>query len=232
MNARQPRPVAELSEAVNHKLALYAIAATAAGVGLLSAQSAEGKIVYTKAHHVIGHNGHYSLDLNHDGTVDFKIQEMQGGSTAFMYNRLLAREGPGNAVIGYGMNRGVALALERGAPINGGQGFVGSPRYGEMMASILQSDSVFYKSYGKWLNVSSRYLGLKFKIHGKIHYGWARLNVVNTGLSITATLTGYAYETIPNKGIAAGQTKDGDAPPRTLGRLAQGSTESGSRASQ
>jgi hypothetical protein len=42
---------------------------------------------------------------------------------------------------------------------------------------------------------------------GKTHYGWARLSVKAFFGAITATLTGYAYETIPNKSIIAGRTK-------------------------
>jgi hypothetical protein len=63
---------------------------------------------------------------------------------------------------------------------------------------------------GRWANVRGRYLGLKFRIKGKIHYGWARLNVTVGNSRISATLTGYAYETIPNKPITAGSTKGPD----------------------
>ncbi len=96
------------------------------------------------------------------------------------------------------------------------------------------------RTSGPWVNVTNRYLGLKFKIDGKSHYGWARLDVkvLRKQRQIIATLTGYAYETIPNKAIIAGQTKGpGDntieAPkasltasasrPGTLGLLALGS---------
>jgi hypothetical protein len=65
---------------------------------------------------------------------------------------------------------------------------------------------------GLWANggkgVKDRYLGFKFAIYGKTHYGWARLNV-KVGYSdevyINAALTGYAYETIPNKPIITRQ---------------------------
>ncbi len=61
-------------------------------------------------------------------------------------------------------------------------------------------------------NAKNRYLGVRFRINGRTHYGWARLNVaVNIDNEITATLTGYAYETIPNKPIGAGVTKGPDA---------------------
>lgn len=55
------------------------------------------------------------------------------------------------------------------------------------------------------------YLGVKFKIGGEFHYGWARITIV-TGpkSSFYGLLTGYAYETIPGKAILAGQTKSTD----------------------
>jgi len=78
---------------------------------------------------------------------------------------------------------------------------------------------------GDWFNVSDRYLGFRFYVHGHAHYGWARLNVsINNGncAAVCATLTGYAYETIPNKPIIAGKTHGRDG--ATLGRLAQGAS--------
>ena len=66
-----------------------------------------------------------------------------------------------------------------------------------------------YYAGGNWARVTNRYLGLKFKINEKTHYGWARLSVQISSdyRQITATLTGYAYETIAGKSIKAGQTK-------------------------
>jgi len=61
---------------------------------------------------------------------------------------------------------------------------------------------------GSWVNVKNRYLGVKFDIKGQTHFGWVRLNVqVQIPQIITATLTGYAYETVANQAITAGQTK-------------------------
>lgn len=226
---QSPRPAAdfEFSESVNHKLNLYALAAGAAGVGLLAlTPPAEAKIVYTKTHRVIGLNHVYKLDLNHDRIADFVIQETQTGSTGFKVNRLAAKSRMGNAVAGYAnQSRGYASALQRGTPIGGRRNFVSRGRFGEEMAEIQQSDSVFYKYYGPWTNVANRYLGLKFKIHGKTHYGWARLTVVDQGFKLTGTLTGYAYETIPNKAIIAGNTKATEGPESlTLGHLAAGAS--------
>ena len=83
-------------------------------------------------------------------------------------------------------------------------------------------------AFGPWVNRADRYMGIDFWIkgHGGSHYGWARFSVKVKGKEITAILTGYAYETTPNKPIIAGKTKGPDVitvDPGSLGRLAQGS---------
>ena len=93
---------------------------------------------------------------------------------------------------------------------------------------------------GPWANVANRYLGLRFAISGEFHYGWARLTVrasKNTKI-VTAVLTGYAYETIPDKPDHHRETKGphdisvegsdaavhgADSHPPNLGLLAMGS---------
>ena len=54
---------------------MYAIAAVAVALLVLT-HTSEAKIVYTKTNVVI-QNGAYNLDLNHDGTTDFTIQQNQ-----------------------------------------------------------------------------------------------------------------------------------------------------------
>jgi hypothetical protein len=72
-------------------------------------------------------------------------------------------------------------------------------------------------SWGEWRNVNNRYLGIRFQVNGQFHYGWARLNVRSRlrnfplSCNIFATLTGYAYETVPNRPIIAGKTQSADA---------------------
>jgi hypothetical protein len=57
---------------------MYALAAGAAGVGVLAlTQPAEAKIVYTPANVHIGVGKHYHLDLNHDGATDFTIAQSE-----------------------------------------------------------------------------------------------------------------------------------------------------------
>jgi hypothetical protein len=81
-----------------------------------------------------------------------------------------------------------------------------------------------FTSGGQWYNVKHHYLGLRFRIKGELHYGWARLSVIDKYPRYYAVLTGYAYETIPNKAIIAGKTHGPDviAKHATLGELALG----------
>jgi hypothetical protein len=63
------------------------------------------------------------------------------------------------------------------------------------------------KFTGPWTNgvsgkgFKAHYLGLKLLINGKFHYGWARVD------STDSVLTGYAYETVHDRPIVAGQEK-------------------------
>jgi hypothetical protein len=195
-----PRKTANLSQSVQQHLNMYALAASAAGVGMLAlAQPVEARIVYTRTHHVIGADQSYKLDLNSDGSVtDFSIEETSSCGDWCGFN-LAARAVAGNAVVG---NNYHASALTPGANIGPKQPFSGL-----LMAHYTNG---FGSHSGQWGNVTNRYLGLRFRIEGKTHYGWARLNVSFHQFGIVATLTGYAYETIPNKSIIAGKTQGPD----------------------
>src|SRR5579863_9061992 len=97
--SRPPRTPSRLSDFLHHQLNSYVLAASAAGVSLLAlTPPAEAKVVYTKTHQDIGTNGIYELDLNHDGIVDFLLQQF--GTSSLNSNRLLADEALGNAVLG------------------------------------------------------------------------------------------------------------------------------------
>jgi hypothetical protein len=204
----RPRKPSAFPESLQARLNMYVLAASAAGVGVLAlAQPAQASIVYTPANQRIGANGVYNLDLNHDETVDFLIQQWNYGNWA-SNNQLLADAAVGNAVLG---NRITASALMAGASIGPNQNFVAGAANGEVMLSITHftTGGTSYV-HGPWNNVRNRYLGLKFLIDGEAHYGWARLSVQRHAFHFTVLLTGYAYETLPNTVIKAGQTT-GDA---------------------
>lgn len=194
------KTASKLSEAIDYRLKMYAIVAGAAGVSMLAlAQPSEAKIVYTPAHVVIGRNQAFAIDLNDDGTSDLVIKQRSLGDASFFHKSLLAEPAQGNRVEEGTQGHGWAAALKAGANI-------GQTKYfGGFLEMAYQFRSLGHHISGGYWNYSqASYLGIKFRVNGKTHFGWARLkNSSYTG----ATLTGYAYETILGKSIVAGQTK-------------------------
>jgi hypothetical protein len=182
-----PRKTANLSGSVHQQLNMYALAAGAAGMSVLAlTQPAGAKIVYTPTHHVVGKNGRYKLDLNNDKIADFILVNTHYCNADNFVDVLSAIPANGNAVEGARgfLSIPYASALKRGAPI-GPQ----APFSGKLMASSQSSQGAL----GRWLHVTNGYLGLKFTVKGKTHYGWARLTVhALGGAFIKTTLTGYA----------------------------------------
>jgi hypothetical protein len=195
-----------LSDPLHYRLNAYALAATAASSGWFAAAlPAEAEVIYTPAH--VSILSHHKLDLNHYHKADFVIENISStpGSTAAFH--LSAKPFGNNAVEN---NSGkFASALSAGSEIGPQQKF---SNVGLMAVHMVPDWTSFTQQSGPWINVKNRYLGLKFELNGKAHYAWARLTVqlgAKFG-NIEATLTGYAYETVPNKSIVAGDTKGPD----------------------
>jgi hypothetical protein len=214
----QPRTTAELSKSLHQGLNTYALAASAAGVGMLAlVQPAEAKIVYTPANVYIRCCFQLvPLDVNHDGVNDFAFSNGTHSPGDRFYSSLSVRGYKGNAVVlhvtGGGQNKGAA---DLGAGVSVGPNRPFSHRtFSGFMAGYAAFGSGGHSFFGPWAHggkgVKNRYLGLKLTIKGEVHYGWARLTVSmgapRTG-NIVGHLTGYAYETIPNKPIITGKTK-------------------------
>jgi hypothetical protein len=222
------RAPSQLSESLHKRLNAYALAASAAGVGVLaSVQPAEARIVYTKVDYVIGQ--HYNLDLTNDGVADFTFfTQTRTGRTSIQFETLNVSAQGQNAFFrnaspqGSGVRIGPKGKFEQTYQVMvEAKGFCSRTTQGGSCRS--------YCVEGKWCSVGRGYLGLKFFIHGKAHYGWARLSVRLLGhlQGIQAVLTGYAYESTPGKAIITGKTKGPDVitvQPATLGHLAVGAS--------
>lgn len=216
------RPIAKLREPLERRLTAYALAASASGVGLLLwPQPAAARIVYTKADDQLQINTPLQVDLNHDGIVDFLLDLSVSSYGGFDISVTAERT---NQVAGYcrHLSQGCwASALHPNARVGDNRRF--GP-YNYMLFAGCSGTTC--EGYGPWNGVQNRYLGFQFLIKGKVHYGWARLNV-SINPDIVAVLTGYAYETVPNKPLVTGRTKGTDAiteEPRTLGHLARGAS--------
>jgi hypothetical protein len=238
-SAPQPRKTFKISDSLNRQLNTYALVASAAGVSVLAlAGASEAKVVYTETHQVTHIGFPLYIDLNHDGIKDFVLRTTYYvGSSCFEGLNASGYRNMNNAVAGRRFSRSsyffsAASALPPGARIGPERKF---PVHHPFMAVELfnRIHTSQYSDVGPWVEkdkgVRNRYLGLKFVIHGKVHYGWARLSVTlghhRQYGDVSGTLTGYAYQTIPNKPIITGQTKGPDVitvQPETLGELARG----------
>jgi hypothetical protein len=239
----QSRKTFKISDSLNRQLNTYAQVASAAGVSVLAlAGASEAKVVYTATSQVTHTGFPLYMDLNHDGVKDFELRTtfyvgssgVQVGLDAFGYRNT------NNVVAGRRFSRSgyflsAASALPAGARIGPKGNF--SVRFPFMAEELFSRFGSQYSDLGPWAGkgkgVTDRYLGLKFVVGGEVHYGWARLSVTlahhRQSDDVSATLTGYAYETVPNKPIIAGQiARQITGPdvitvqPETLGGLALG----------
>lgn len=244
----QPKQPSKLSQSLHRQLNSYSLAAEAAAVGMLAlTQPSEARIVYHPANRHIGY-GLTKLDLDkndglRDADFEFCLSRFSTGSDTsrhpYSCPSALRRvrktrwppEATGSALSIYphggkknmknriwGSVKG-AYALPKGVSIGPKINFTPG---GKDMATWIQSHGTFY-FFGPWAGAKDRYLAFKFVMKGEVHYGWARLTV-QSDRQLNAELTGYAYETIPNKPIITGATHGPDviAKHATLGELAAG----------
>jgi len=179
------RGTAKLSESVHQQLNMYAIAAGAAGVGVLAlippaecvltasaalagalalSEPAEAKIVYTKTHVVIEStqcspsfcNGHFSFDLNHDGKPDLGLFVSAGSGVGGFF----AEPAEGNGIEEGTLGHGYAAALKAGENIGHAEQFNQASRVLMRFMGHARRDCSVCSGY--WSYVQPRYLGVAF----------------------------------------------------------------------
>jgi hypothetical protein len=239
---RRSRATSNLSQPVLQQLNMYAVAASAAGVGLLAwAQPAQAKVVYTPAHlPILQNGGPVEFDLNHDGINDFQLswvyttEKRRRPEGFFQSSMLVAPAQPSNRVrISKGKNFIAAAALKKGENVGGRSPFQPGNSAMDMWACVGGTSG---GCGGFWPQKKQAYLGLKFVIRGQTHFGWAHIRMTGTGIN-GPTIVGYAYETVPNRRIITGATTGSEdasveesnatltvpvREPATLGLLAMG----------
>ena len=156
-------------------------------------------------------SGIIQFDINQDGIPDFGLSanfyEFARNPPMGNFSSLVrvVPAGAENEVWEVVSNRNeCAAAVHAGARIGGDRRFRPGPL---IMLEAAGSYTRGRSSHCPWHGANPPYLGLKFMIDGQVHYGWARVDVA----ARSVILTGYAYETIPNKPITAGATSDNDA---------------------
>ena len=221
---------AHSTETFEKRLRTYGAGAGAVAAGLLAlSPDAMAQIVVIPTHVSIGDNSEFPIDIQ--GTTEFTLvnRDVWDSTTGgCLIARLIANPASGGGVVGLRPGN-QAAALRFGAVIGPGDQF--EAREPLLAYAFGGGDCFFYgRAGGHFANTVNRFLGLKFELHGEVYYGWAGFSMVTASGAggVTAVLTAYAYETVPNTPIYAGQTSDddtaGEAPPQpaTLGLLALG----------
>ena len=215
------RTRSQVSTSLHHKLNAYALGASAAGVALLSITPANAEVVFTQANGRIGNNRVLSVDLNHDGIPDFALINAPhfGPNSNSFGESFSVRPAPGNGVWIANNVSYFAAALPAGVSIGSKATFHST----QLLMAFADRTDIASFSGGDWKSATNRFLGLKFFINGEVHFGWARLTVTANKHQedVTATLTGYAYETEPNTPLITGQTS-GNARSSALASPASG----------
>ena len=238
------RKPSALNTNLNKALISYVAAACAAsGAILAEAVPAEGEIIYTPTNAPILVGSPVSLDLNHDGVIDFvlsnnfnafakhpscspctfgqhgslKVGPEQAGNEIWGVSSSVYKL-PSNSKRQKRQQKKPNTVQEAAAAVPWGVVIGNGPErsFQSQALPMDSSNSIYYfggggtvNSFGPWgkgRKFTGPYLGFKFLIDGEVHYGWARVNVQANFLKLSATLTGYAYETVANRPILTGFT--------------------------
>jgi len=146
-------------------------------------------------------NAYYELDLNNDGIAEYTFSLWDDAITDY----LLMKSPPESnntmiTVVPWYVN---ALPLNNGSEIFNLNG----TRNGEIYEkwAVFTVGNCFGGESGclyDWKGKDNSYVGLRFIINGKTHFGWARLDVRS---STEWVIKDYAYNAIPDEPILSGQ---------------------------
>jgi hypothetical protein len=195
-------------------------------IGIMFSASANAQIIYTDVipdalYNVI--NDSCYLDLDNNGQADFKLYRSEvpqycggmGGCALPLPEQRIKIDRVGTNEIAYVIPWGGSTVSSQ---------WPQSLSFGQMIdanSDMSETNHMIrrYRSGGAcsggggaacvpdppitWALSHQAYLGLRFDIAGATHYGWARLNVSS---ATSFTLMDYAYNSIPNQPILAGQT--------------------------
>jgi hypothetical protein len=196
------------NEGFERRIMMYALAAGAVAV---CAPAAEAKVVFTPSNLVLKAPPppvHLDIDLNHDGHTDFRLSDLAFGTRLSGGGILSVKGAAGNGIVGGRNNFGIgASALTVGTKIGSSANFVSQGKLESSFRTNVNGGSD-NGCFGNFAFVTDRFLGVRFLFKGEIHYGWIQFRSVSCGL---AKLGGFAYETVPNKPILAGDRGQEDS---------------------
>jgi hypothetical protein len=211
---RFSRPTVKLKGNLEKRLAAYALAAGAAGVGaLVGTPQAEAQVIFTNTWiPFTSATPTVNIDLNNDGVADFVISNSRtcttgssGGACRFVVE--VVPQNSQNAVFGA---KTYAPALASGVSIGSNGQFLAGKRF--MARAWAEGDvsGTGYGSSGTWRQATNLFLGVKFTLDGEIHYGWIRVDLDASQGGFYGAISGYAYQSTANQPIETGQKSGSD----------------------
>jgi hypothetical protein len=219
-----------LSETLDRRLRMYSLAASAAGIGMFAlAQPADAEVVVTPKNLTVVAGAPAYIEMTGEGKADFELLANNSYGRKFVELVSLPPDDVLGVVGGPITSHGDFLAgrLTPGAVVGplvnfgGGVGGAFLAASSTYWRSIYIGSSVWYpirytSAWGLWpANASTAYLGVKFPVAGRLHYGWIRLAVTNWS-PVTAHITAYAYETEPDTPLIVPPASSDDADPNTV----------------
>ncbi len=194
---------------LDNKLKLYSTLA----LGVMSAGALNAQIVYHDVNPdvtVDGVSGTASrdslqIDINADGVDDFQLQVRIYGTTPVNSQANMNAYAVGAetlaSLVSY-TSLGYAMSIPAGTLI--GSASAWNANIQAVMASLFGTTN-----YGTIGDGADHYLGIKFNDNASaLHYGWIRVGGINTN-GTTVTIKDWAYQTIADSAIAAGDMGPG-----------------------
>ncbi|MES2829628.1 MAG: hypothetical protein V4687_15815 [Bacteroidota bacterium] len=181
-------------------------------IGTPQADGPNTNILSRSLNLVVGYNKNVFLDVDADGMSDFSFFGVliYHDNRPNLYLAVTPKTSKGSRVLvktgeEFLINGLWSAPLEKDVVIQEASpsdySWTGPQVKGYIVASSKTAASDEY--YGLWIGKADKYLGIKFKLNNKYHYGWVRIS--HTKSTDELMISDYAYNTIPEQGIAAGQ---------------------------
>jgi len=141
----------------------------------------------------------YDLDVDGNAVNDFKVTmigDVSNGYGSFVSGSFSAMNGALKEAVW-----GDAMHLSVGDSINA-SALTWSDFTSDLPVTIFTGGTSFGQEW--MVPVTDGYFGFKFEISGGLHYGWMRMDVDDA--TIEMTIKDWAYNSVPNEYILAGQT--------------------------
>ncbi len=148
-----------------------------------------------------------SFDLNNDGITDYTffllksdsgshINHQVDGFASNVNNEIAGSIGAGSYVYPLAMQKGEIIGGDAEWHAYGSMFWVFGQQYSSGAGTPVQ--------LGNWLGATDKYAGLRLDVDGQKYYGWLRMDV--DSFASQFTIKEYAYQSIPDSFILAGDT--------------------------